>query len=278
MFVRPDNFRIKRDLRSEARRKVQRQLAQVRRDAGELSRPVRTSSGVVYQGKIASTAPLTYIRDGRAITEWRGEAELARIAAQAPGTPVVVEHPAGMLASGSTAPVVGRVLHAHVESGSPSYVVAAIEITNSDAVNEIDDGRRGLSLGYQCDLTDDGEQKNIQLDHLAVVGNPRCTTCSIRADHGSCGGSCRCDRCLQTNHPLFAPAKENSVKKPAPDPLTDMDAAERRARMRDLSATYQRGDRISPPSDRTLADLDAPESDDDLTSMEAAERRAFLRQ
>lgn len=278
MFVRPPHRGIVRNLRASARARRIRQTAQLRRDAGELSQPVRTARGTVFTGRIASTAPMVYVRDGRAITEWRGEAELARIAQQAPGTPVVVEHPADdrMLSAGSTAPVIGRVLHAHVESGSPSYVIAAVEVTDAGALAEIEDGRRGLSLGYRCDLTDDGEQKNVQLDHLAVVGNPRCQSCSLRTDCGSAPG-CRCSSCLD-KHPLFAPRKETMSRKPAPDPLIDMAAAEDRARRRDPSATFRSTGQSADEQPTTTTTTPEPASDDDMTSMDAALMRAFLRQ
>lgn len=58
-----------------------------------------------------------------------------------------------------------------------------VTVTDADAVSEIEKGKRGLSLGYDCDLIEepgeyegqrfDARQENIRYNHLAVVDIPR---------------------------------------------------------------------------------------------------------
>lgn len=58
-----------------------------------------------------------------------------------------------------------------------------ITIIDGGAIEAIENGKRGLSLGYECDMIDEGgeyegmrfdcKQTNIRYNHLAIVGNPR---------------------------------------------------------------------------------------------------------
>lgn len=224
-----------RNLRMEARVKVQRQLAQVRRDAGILQPPRHAGGSVVYQARVARTGPMTYIdTSGRPYVETRDADELRHMVSQLAGLPVTLEHPAGMDPSPSE--VIGKVLAATFEPGDPAFAVCDLQIDDPDALDAIRSGTSQISLGYQTNL-DGNRQTGSIVRHVSVVQHARCgRACSMRTDHGSCGGSCRCNRCLDA-HPLF---KETPMsRKPAPDPLTSEDEAERRARMRDPSATFR---------------------------------------
>lgn len=58
-----------------------------------------------------------------------------------------------------------------------------ISITDASAIHEVESGKRGLSLGYECDLVNesgeyegvryDCKQTNIRYNHLAIVNSPR---------------------------------------------------------------------------------------------------------
>jgi len=58
-----------------------------------------------------------------------------------------------------------------------------VSLTAADAISAYENGKRGLSLGYECDLVDEGgeydgmrfdcKQTNIRYNHLALVNSPR---------------------------------------------------------------------------------------------------------
>jgi hypothetical protein len=63
-------------------------------------------------------------------------------------------------------------------------VAIPVTVTDAEAIKAVEiDGKRGLSLGYECDLVDEGgeyegirfdcKQTNIRYNHLALVGSPR---------------------------------------------------------------------------------------------------------
>lgn len=280
MFVRPDNHRVRRDLRAEARARIRRQAAQVRRDAGVLQAPRQVGNSTVYSGRVARDGGMTYLdTSGRPYVETRDADELRRIVDQLVGKPVVLDHPpeGEMMATGSRQKVIGRVVNAYFEDGAPAYAVADVEVTDADARQAIADGQRQLSLGYSVDL-DGTRQTNTNVDHVALVRHARCgASCALRTDCGGASG-CRCSSCLD-KHALFAPRKEQTMsRKPAPDPLTDMAAAEDRARRRDPSATFRSTGESADDAPNTANRTPEPASDDDMTSMDAALMRAFLRQ
>jgi hypothetical protein len=160
-------------------------------DGGVLQAPRKTTSGTLYEARVASTAPMPYSTG----PERRSTDELRRMITQLPGTPLVVNHPdGGMLASGATAQVVGSVQSARLERGEDGvdHAVATLHVSHQRGLDAINMGAKGLSLGYTTETTEpdaDGVrwQTNCSLDHLALVSAPRCQTCSLRADHaGTC--------------------------------------------------------------------------------------------
>ena len=62
-------------------------------------------------------------------------------------------------------------------------VLIPVSVTDAQAIAAVEQGKRGLSLGYECDLVDEGgeydgirfdcKQTNIRYNHLAIVGSPR---------------------------------------------------------------------------------------------------------
>ena len=276
MLVRPPRpSAFVRDLRQEARRKVAREMAQVRFDAGILQPPRTVGGSVVFQARVARTGPLTYVApSGAPHVETRDADELRHMVSQLAGLPITLEHPAGMDPAPSE--VVGKVLTATFEPGDPAFAVCDLQIDDPDALDAIKSGTSQISLGYQTNL-DGNRQTGSIVHHVSVVQHARCGgACSMRTDCGSSPG-CRCSSCLD-RHVLFAPRKEPNMTRPKIDPDLDLQAATDRAARRDLSATFRRGESIAPPSDKTLADYDAPaETDEDLRSMDRALYRQFMR-
>lgn len=146
-----------------------------------LASPQRAGSSTILEGRVARTHgpgnPLVYT-DG---PEYRDASELASIARQLPGTPIRLGH--------SNPRVVGVVTAGRVEG---DHAVATMRITDADALAAIADGTRELSLGYDARLDETRFQRDIKLDHLAIVPVARCgATCSIKADCAEC--SCKVD-------------------------------------------------------------------------------------
>lgn len=113
--------------------------------------------------------------------EHRDTTELANLVGQLPGIKVYLGHPTIFPAEKSGQKVVG-----YVESGrmDDDSAVARIVITDKETLDAIQSGTHELSLGYRCKLDDQRFQREIQLDHLAVVERARCgAACSLKTDH-----------------------------------------------------------------------------------------------
>ncbi|HEY3807238.1 MAG TPA: DUF2213 domain-containing protein [Kofleriaceae bacterium] len=174
-----------------------------RSDAGTLGAPVKTSHGMRYEARVASTAPMTY-RGGLGgglgdHEEQRSVHELSRFVQQLPGAPVTLMHAEGMMKSGGSAVVVGHVVDARLETvdGVP-HAVATLEVTDPMGIKAVRAGVKDISLGYTADLQTDASgahwQTNVGLDHVALVPEGRCTTCELRGDRLDCAGACACKR------------------------------------------------------------------------------------
>lgn len=111
--------------------------------------------------------------------ERRDMAELQRIAEQLPGKPLTLLHPDDLIMRGAKARVVGRVESARIDG---EYVIATFRVTDPEALEEIAAGVTDLSLGYLSHTDDEGYQRSIVVDHLAIVPRGRCKTCALRAD------------------------------------------------------------------------------------------------
>lgn len=149
----------------------------LRSDRGVLAPPV---TATIYEGRVARAhAPgdaLIYSTG----PEHRDAEELNRIVSQLNGLKVYLGHPTAYPAATSGQSPVG-----YVESGrlDDDSAVARIVITDQEALDAIRSGTYELSLGYQCVLDDTRYQRDINLDHLAIVDKARCgEACSMRTD------------------------------------------------------------------------------------------------
>lgn len=152
-------------------------FSHLRSDRGSLAPPI---SATIYEGRVARVH-----KPGDALIystgpEHRDVDELANIVSQLPELKVYLGHPSVYPASASDQKVVG-----YVESGrmDDDTAIARIVITDQEALDAIEAGTHELSLGYQCSLSEDRYQKNVVLDHLAIVDRARCgASCAMRTD------------------------------------------------------------------------------------------------
>lgn len=149
----------------------------LRSDRGVLAPPI---TATIYEGRVARAhAPgdaLIYSTG----PEHRDADEVNRIVSQLNGLKVYLGHPAAYPAATSGQSPVG-----YVESGrlDDDSAVARIVITDQEALDAIASGTYELSLGYQCVLDETRYQRNINLDHLAIVDRARCgASCAMRTD------------------------------------------------------------------------------------------------
>lgn len=140
--------------------------------------------GKVFEGRVARThAPGDALHYDTG-EEYRDLAEVRRIVDALPGIKITLTHPDGLLGQGVEAKVVGKVLAGRLDG---DHAVAEFVIFDPETLAAIQSGVRELSLGYQCVLDATRYQRDIKLDHLAVVAAARCgASCEIRADGSGC--------------------------------------------------------------------------------------------
>lgn len=150
----------------------------LRSDRGVLAPPV---SATIYEGRVARVH-----EPGDALIyatgpEHRDTDEVTRIATQLAGIPVYLNHPAVFPAKESGEKQVGYVESGRVDDDS---AVARIVITDKETLDAIASGIYELSLGYRVGRLDEKRyQREIVLDHLAVVPRGRCgPVCAMRTD------------------------------------------------------------------------------------------------
>lgn len=155
-------------------------------DRGALARPIRqTNGGVIYQGRVARTGDHSYPWG----IERRDSAELSRISGQLAGIPVVASHPVVLLKDGGEAKTIGAVMRSWIDG---MFAVVEMRI-DADGVQEIKSGRSELSLGYQVEVDDRGNQSLTRVDHVALTSDSRCgPNCSIRSDGTQTDDACGC--------------------------------------------------------------------------------------
>lgn len=151
---------------------------------GALASPV---SARIYEGRVARIHP-----DGDPLRyawgdEFRDEAGIQEIVAELQfGKPFTLNHPTDLVSRGATADVVGQVISARIDG---AFVVARILITDPRGIAAIDSGINELSLGYTSRLDETRRQRDIKIDHLALVPRARCgASCALRTD-------CTCINC-----------------------------------------------------------------------------------
>lgn len=157
-----------------------------RLDRGGLASPV---TATIFEGRVARIHaphdPLEYSTG----PEHRDAAELARIVDQLAGLPVTYPHPPGLLRNGAEGRIIGRVVGGRLDG---EFAIAQILITDTEALADIEAGIVELSLGYVCRLDDKRFQRDISLDHLALVPRARCgALCALRTDEAS-ETTCNC--------------------------------------------------------------------------------------
>lgn len=144
---------------------------------------------LIYEGWVARTHapdfPLVYASG----PEYRDQTELDRILSQVEtySLATTLLHPSTLIKFGADdARIVGAIVGGFMDvRDGVSHVVARIAIWDAEAVEAIDAGVYELSLGYQAKLDDQSYQRDIVLDHLAIVPAGRCRTCELnpmRAD------------------------------------------------------------------------------------------------
>lgn len=160
----------------------------VHHDRTDLAPPVTIR---IYEGRVARIH-----RDGDPLRyswgdEYRDDEGLDQIVEQLVGKPVTLLHPEGFVSQGSPAKVVGKIIAARRDG---DYAVAKFEITDEEGYRAIQDGTRELSLGYAARRDEKGYQRDIRIDHLAIVPKARCgATCALRADEHS---ECTCENAV----------------------------------------------------------------------------------
>lgn len=113
--------------------------------------------------------------------------------------PVTLDHPAEAVTSENWKRLsVGEVSTAALPDGQ--WVMLPLILKDADAIAAVDGGKRELSAGYSCDLdwtpgmTADGQpydaqQKNIKINHLAIVDRGRAGSQARIGDAGTWGAS-----------------------------------------------------------------------------------------
>lgn len=146
--------------------------------SGALAAPV---TGTIYEGTVARVHPDgDPLRYGPDHVEYRDAAGLQEICndLQTP-RPFTLLHPDSLISAGARADIIGQVIGARLDG---DFVIARILVTDPRGVAAIDAGMHELSLGYLAALDDNRRQRNIRVDHLALVPKGRCLTCALRAD------------------------------------------------------------------------------------------------
>lgn len=162
-------------------------MLQVHQDrSGGLAAPV---TGTLFEGRIArihpNDDPLRYswgneTRDAAGLQEILDQLRSPR--------PFTLLHPDDLISRGAEADVIGTVVQAWLDG---DHVVAKILVTDPRGLKAIQDGVHELSLGYTSKLDEQGCQREIAVDHLALVPMARCgSSCALRAD---CAGDCTCN-------------------------------------------------------------------------------------
>lgn len=158
-------------------------MLQVHQDrSGGLAAPV---AGTLFEGRVArihpDDDPLRYSWGN----ESRDAAGLQEILDQLQTPhPFTLLHPDDLISRGAKANVIGTVIQAWMDD---DHVVTKILVTDPKGLAAIQDGVHELSLGYTSQLDEHGRQRQIVVDHLALVPTARCgSSCALRADCGKC--------------------------------------------------------------------------------------------
>lgn len=121
---------------------------------------------------------------------WRDEAEVfaPEAVASANGKPVVDDHPDDVITPDTHAGAPGVALDPRRGTGAEDdLLIMDLMIYSRDLIKAIGDGKRELSLGYDVDYEElePGKlaQKNIRINHIALVDSGRCGPRCAIGDH-----------------------------------------------------------------------------------------------
>lgn len=164
-------------------------MAVIRFDGIDLGKPVRTPAGYLRVDAYLTRAGVFKYQDssGKVYRELRHPDDVfaPESLATLPGVPVTNEHPApAKLDSKNAKRYQAGSVGDHVEITDDKKIKARLAITDSELIQDIDDGtRQEISCGYTCDVdpengTYEGEpydarQRNIVYNHVAVVEKGR---------------------------------------------------------------------------------------------------------
>lgn len=160
----------------------------VRYDQGELVSSFQTTDEGFLKGRaiVTRTGVFTYKNpDGSIRRELRHPDEVFSKASldSMKLIPITLNHPTQKLVNSENASQISKGQTGESVDVDGKYVLTSLNITHQDAINAVQAGTRGLSLGYRCDIdetpgeyngeTYDQKQTNIRYNHLAVVDHPR---------------------------------------------------------------------------------------------------------
>jgi hypothetical protein len=149
----------------------------LRGDRNPLATPV---TATIYEGRVARIHVPGDALMYSSGPEHRDAAELQNIVNQLPNLKIYLGHPSVFPAEKSGQKIVGTVEAGRLDDDT---AVARMSITDEEALGYIKAGTHELSLGYRCVLDADKYQRQIILDHLAIVDRARCgPTCAMRTD------------------------------------------------------------------------------------------------
>lgn len=194
--------------------------AVMRHDFVDLSKATVTAEGWVKDSPIVSRTGVFHydMPDGTVRREYRPPEEVfhADALASLRGTPITVGHQGTVTADTHAGRIIGTILTEGRRDGG--NVVADVVIHNPKSMGNL----RELSLGYNADLdptpgtTPEGQaydvvQRNIRINHLAVVERGRAGNARLRLDVGLAGepGSAREARAQMVGRvPMEVPARD----------------------------------------------------------------------
>lgn len=151
--------------------------------------------------------------------QYRDAAGLREIANQLKTVrPLTLLHPDDLISRGAKADVIGFVLGDQIDG---DHAVPWIYITDPRGEQALKDGIRELSLGYTKRLDARGRQRDIQVDHVALVPGARCgSSCAVGMDCvGETGCYCNIRAISYSRLYMAAPGDKNE----------DLNARERQA-------------------------------------------------
>ena len=165
-----------------------KKLKIVRRyDQGEIRSAIRTEEGFLkVDAVVTRTGVFTYRNaDGSLRRELRHPDDVFRLDSlrTLKMLPITNEHPDSVFVTSENAKELSVGYTGEDVRPDGAFIISPLKVTDSAAINAVENGKQGLSLGYELVLVaEDGEYKGerydfrqtkIRYNHLAIVANPR---------------------------------------------------------------------------------------------------------